>query len=864
MKAKYVISALALPLIFGACSNEDLITENANTALNGNMIELPQNFTLVGKKTAPAETRSEMMTWGKQNVLAWVPNVTVKANLTADKQNWDQIGLAWLNETPGNKVYTNYRFQHYGWLDIDETSAEIDECTDDKKIKNGVYFTGDAGEFKSWDGTSEQDVTAFDNSTDLEFTADNFTTAGVNPANGLFKTDNSTIFTGDYLVYYPFNEDLKEVGYLTATSKKEFTNATTTATDKDAAEYAGDYMKNLAPELFMVGRTSIEGGMQASDFNMGTLSGMIAVKVSNTSDNDLSDIESVVLYAQGNGFLTSAQLDASKIVNSESVKQGTALYVAGGKQETSETLISKANAPVTTLTADDDQYVVFGFAALPTTATDVIAVVQDANGNSFAQEIGDVTVKPNAWTSIEVNVDEALSNKVLYAYDATSLATAITAAGAATSEETRATIKVLGEIELDADDSRYGYETLIPDYTTIEGGKLVVVPGSKLQTTNTTSIVKSAIDVQGQDCCTKRVAGRLLSFGGVLAGEINVFYTGKNAGSIEFRKGYTTNVEGTINNYGSVSVGESSATSQTLVNLSGTINNYGELTIYKGATGNSTEDAKVAVLANGNFNNKAEGSVTVEGVLAIYPGNATNQGTIYDKVSSQITGNIANLGTEGEYVSDVDNNGIRFEAALIERPTTIIRFVKAGSYQMDKVGAKNETIKKFVVTVANVVFNSKATNASANAPKINTQSIKELEIEEGASLSVTTNKTSNGALHLTVDGTVNVAGTLTISEAADRGDVVFNAGTMNVENALTIGKAVSCELGSLNIAKSAAATFSVNSITDVEGAIVNNGTATITLATGSGSTDISARVWYHNVAPSGDGVWANGTPTQAL
>lgn len=861
MKAKYVISALALPLIFGACSNEDLITENANTALNGNMIELPQNFTLVGKKTAPAETRSEMMTWGKQNVLAWVPNVTVKANLTADKQNWDQIGLAWLNETPGNKVYTNYRFQHYGWLDIDETSAEIDECTDDKRIKNGVYFTGNAGEFKSWNGTSEQTVTAFENSTDLEFTAANFTTAGVNPANGLFKTDNSTIFTGDYLVYYPFNEDLKEVGYLTATSKKEFTNATTTATDKDAAKYAGDYMKNLAPELFMVGRTSIEGGMQASDFNMGTLSGMIAVKVSNTSDNDLSNIESVVLYAQGNGFLTSAQLDASKIVNSESVKQGTALYVAGGKQETSETLISKASGAVT-LTAAKDQYAVFGFAALPTTATKVIAVVQDADGNSFAQEIGDVTVKPNAWTAIEVNVDKALSNKVLYAYDATSLATAIAAADDADSEETRATIKVLGEIELNAGN------TIVPDYTTVEGGKLVVVPGSVLINSKATSVIKSAIDVEGQDCCSSANQGKLVVDGGTLAGEINVLagYTGKKAGSLEFRKEKpavvnVSTVTGTVNNYGTVSVGANSATSQTLVNLSGTINNYGELTIYKGATGNSTEDAKVAVLANGNFNNKAEGSVTVEGVLAIYPGNATNQGTIYDKVSSQITGNIANLGTEGEYVSDVDNNGIRFEAALNERPTTIIRFVKTGSYEMDKVGGKSETIKKFVVVTeaGDVTFISKA-----EAKAINSQSIKKLEIEEGASLSVTTNKTSAGALHLTVEGTVNVAGTLTISEAASRDEVVFNAGTMNVEKTLTIGKAVSCKLGSLNIAKSAAATFSVNSITDVEGAIVNNGTATITLATGPGSTDISARVWYHNVAPSGDGVWANGTPTQAL
>lgn len=858
MKAKYVISALALPLIFGACSNEDLITENANTALNGNMIELPQNFTLVGKKTAPAETRSEMMTWGKQNVLAWVPNVTVKADLTADKQNWDQIGLAWLNETPGSKVYTNYRFQHYGWLDIDETSAEIDECTDDKKIKNGVYFTGNAGEFKSWDGATEQTVTDFDNSDNLEFTATNFTAAGVNPANGLFKTDNSTIFTGDYLVYYPFNEDLKEVGYLTATSNKVFTNADTKAEGKDA-KYTGDYMKNLAPELFMVGRTSIEGGMQASDFNMGTLSGMVAVKVSNKTTSNLTSIHSIVLYAQGNTFLTSAQLDASKIVNSESVKQGTALYVVGGKQETSETLISTASADVTLAT---DQYTVFGFAALPTTATDVIAVVQDADGNSFAQEIGDVTVKPNAWTAIEVNVDEALSNKVLYAYDATSLATAITAAGAATSEETRATIKVLGEIELNADNSEYGYENLIPAYTTVEGGKLVVVPGSKLQTTNTTSIVKSAIDVQGQDCCTKRVAGRLVSFGGVFTGEINVLagYTGKNAGSIEFRDGTIANVEGTINNYGKVTTGTNSATSQTLVNLSGTINNYGELTIYKGKTGNSTEDAKVAVLANGNFNNKAEGSVTVEGVLAIYPGNATNQGTIYDKVSSQITGNIANLGTEGEYVSDVDNNGIRFEAALNERPTTIIRFVNTGSYEMDKVGGKSETIKKFVVTAeaGSVTFKSKAKSGA-----INSQSIKELEIEKGASLSVTTEKTADAALHLTVEGTVNVAGTLTISEAASRDEVVFNAGTMNVENSLTIGKAVSCELGSLNIAKGAAAIFSVNSITDVEGAIINNGKATITLASG-GAEDISARVWYHNVAPSGDGVWANGTPTQAL
>lgn len=859
MKAKYVISALALPLIFGACSNEDLITENANTALNGNMIELPQNFTLVGKKTVPAGTRSEMITWDEKNVLAWVPK-QVGASLTEAKENWDQIGLAWLNETPGNKVYTNYRFQHYGWLNIDETSAEVDECDASKRVKNGVYYSASAtNQFATWNGTSETNVAAFSSKYDVNA----FTTAGVNPANGLFKTDNSTIFTGDYLVYYPFNEDLKEVGYLTATSKKEFTNATTTATDKDAAEYAGDYMKNLAPELFMVGRTSIEGGMQASDFNMGTLSGMIAVKVSNTSDNDLSDIESVVLYAQGNGFLTSAQLDASKIVNSESVKQGTALYVAGGKQETSETLISKASGAVT-LMAAKDQYAVFGFAALPTTATKVIAVVQDADGNSFAQEIGDVTVKPNAWTAIEVNVDKALSNKVLYAYDATSLATAIAAADDADSEETRATIKVLGEIELNAGN------TIVPDYTTVEGGKLVVVPGSVLINSKATSVIKSAIDVEGQDCCSSANQGRLVVDGGTLAGEINVLagYTGKKAGSLEFRKEKpavvnVSTVTGTVNNYGTVSVGANSATSQTLVNLSGTINNYGELTIYKGATGNSTEDAKVAVLANGNFNNKAEGSVTVEGVLAIYPGNATNQGTIYDKVSSQITGNIANLGTEGEYVSDVDNNGIRFEAALIERPTTIIRFVKAGSYQMDKVGAKNETIKKFVVTVANVVFNSKATNASANAPKINTQSIKELEIEEGASLSVTTNKTSNGALHLTVDGTVNVAGTLTISEAADRGDVVFNAGTMNVEKTLTIGKAVSCELGSLNIAKSAAATFSVNSITDVEGAIVNNGTATITLASG-GTEDISARVWYHNVAPSGDGVWANGTPTQAL
>ena len=317
--------------------------------------------------------------------------------------------------------------------------------------------------------------------------------------------------------------------------------------------------------------------------------------------------------------------------------------------------------------------------------------------------------------------------------------------------------------------------------------------------------------------------------------------------------------------------------------MTGAINNYGELNILKGTTGQSNEDAKVAVLTNGNFNNKADGIVTVEGVLAVLPGKASNEGTIYDKVSSQITGDISDL--NGEYVCEVDNDEVRFKAALDERPTTIIRFVgSSNSYTMNQViGSKRESkIKKYVVAATGVKFTAKDDVKDKDGKDVNNLipvSINNLEVEASADLTVETDATSDDALYLTVTESVKVAGTMTLDVATDRDLEVFKAAAVTIANskdnhgAMTFSKNVKSTLASLNIegigkssataADSGSATFDVNSVTTVSGAIVNNGYGFIKLASG-GSTDVSARVWYDAVAPIGNGNWANGTPTKVI
>lgn len=684
MKKKYLIGALTMPLLIAACSNEEFVTTNVNKALDGNKIELAKNFTLVGEKGSSTTTRAGLL-----DGLVWYPTVATgavdDANILTDAQ-WDQIGLAWLNETPGAKVYTNYRFQHYGWLNEDETAPVLDKCADNK-VKNGVFFTGATAQteqFQRYDKSSDSYVNVADfwTASEYQFDATTFDDAKVNPRNGLFNTDNSTVFSGTYLVYYPFNSDLKDIDYLTAKSGKVFGNADTKAEASTDVKYTGDYRSQIGTELFMVGRTEITGGTQAGQFEMGILSGMIAVQVVNASGSTLSDITKVVLYAKGEGFITSVKLDADKIQTSGSAAQGTALYVAGEEVETSNTLISEASAAVTLA---NKGYTVFGYAALPTTATNVIAIVQDQNGNSYATQVGNITINPNKWSQVVINVTAPLNSSTLYAYDQTSLTNAVRLAASATKAKP-STINVLGEVEVSE-------KTTIPAYTTVTGytdnDKLIVKNSTSASVelgTTQTSVIDCNIDIEGLGCCGKYPA--ILN---MVGGTLNANKTIKNYGTINFFGDNTTTtviestIRGIINNL--VDPEDEAETSAKInINKYASVSLHGEVNAAKGTellvdtegVGNIGKDGTLNIYSTGALTNN--GNVTIKGNVGTQ-GQFVNNATITEKVSAQITGKgVTSQADDAAYVCEV-NSLVRYNAATNNdpnigiRPTTLVRFV---------------------------------------------------------------------------------------------------------------------------------------------------------------------------------------------
>ena len=519
MRTKHLLmGALVFPIAFAACTNDEFETLNpGQQTVEGDMIELPTNFSLVGAKAEEASTRAGFDQYyenDKKYYVGWLPVApaggTLDANALLNEENWDKIGLAWLGNNDGY-VYTNYKLYHYGWLNNGATTAEFDKCND-YVLENGVWFNGQTmNQFYRWTGTTTEGVSNFWNSSSsvYEFTKENFKAAKVDANRGLFRTNLSTIFGGDYLVYYPFNPDLKDKGYLAAVSPKEFTNVE----DKEEAGKQ-DYQTWMGPHFFQVGKATIKGGTQASDFTLGQLSGKIAVNIAGVDEanesSEIKNISTVVLYAKKGEFYTSVELDASKINASTDASKGSQLYVAGANNATTNTLISKAYDAENGITIKKDGTQTFGFVALPTKIEDVLILVQDKDGNTSVATVtndgwnGSFEVTPNTWTGITATIQAPTSN-VLYAYDEASFTTALAKATEVAKSNNEVTINLLGTVELTNTSKSYD----IPAYVTVKSmtdADKLVVTRQKGQKNVTLWVKKNAtldcdVDIQGEGCC---------------------------------------------------------------------------------------------------------------------------------------------------------------------------------------------------------------------------------------------------------------------------------------------------------------------------------------------------------------------------
>lgn len=682
MKSKKLLLALALPMAFAACSNEELI-ENGTAPSNNNLVELGDNFVL-SVQGAAGTTRG---VWEVDGNLkwSWIPEILADgtgANSMLGTLNvaTDEIGLCWTGELPdgtgsiSSNVYTNYQFLHDGWLAEGEDAVEFDNCT--QVLKNGeLYSNINVGSLNNGSTLSEI-------KTQLKDASNYVNGQPLNLNTGIFKTSNKAIFGGSYIAYYPYNENFVDAGSLPVVSKVVFDNV----------EEGNVSAAHVAKNSVLVGYAkNLIGGSQASKFSMDPLSGIISLQIKGTSQ----EIEKIALWSE-DGFVTSVNLDASKIKNNGAAA-GEALYVSGSKQ-TNATIVADLKDNVTLSDAVAKK---FYFPVLPTTVNNLKVVLYASDNRVAVIEAGNYTIGAAEGVKVAVNAkatDFVANAKV--AVDNDSFKAAIANEGTA---KDPIKVTVIGDITLTAD-------ATIPAYVTVEGDK-IIVPEGKTLTLADNSTIKSDVVVEGKGCCSAAsVKGGILAVEGATIG-----------GNVTVEAGEATPVAaGTINFTKSGAIVANTAVIETVGQVNFTVNAKdvvinGTLTLSEDAVAEVAEGAVVAVKGgkinnNGTFEVKGDFSMLdASGSTVAEAGeNFVNNGTFIDNVGAIVGGATQYMvfGEKGDYICKVDGVERMNEAYENKTACSTIEIISNSriKYTFDKIQQHHEKDVNIVVSGKDVTF----------------------------------------------------------------------------------------------------------------------------------------------------------------
>ena len=516
MKLNKILMVLAATAIVG-CTSDDLNDFTAKQAPeDSRLVELNPDFVLAGVGADGVATRTHWEWEGTPGISplinkflpiwATAPtggNKIYDGGVTSTDADLEAqaVGLCWLGEgTVGEKVYTNYQFYHFGWLNDGETESEF-ECNE---LTNGALYdeitvaVGDAA-------GDEADETKF------TLPAKSITT-GLNYNTGVYKTDNKAIFGGKYIVYYPFNEDFKNAGTIPAIADTEFNPA---STDFDTPEIGHATFRYSSP-------VEIEGGDQAADFGMYNLSSLVQLKVYAPDGDAAIDnrkVDQIVLYSKSGKLLKQANLAADKIVAG---KKGAELYASS---EGTKTISAKfaAGSEVTMKKKDDAPLGAF-ITVLPTTVDDLKVLVHSTNtsgtdGKWATIDKANTEFKAGSAKLLNISVSNADWKADYIAVDEASLTTALNEANTvAVDADHAATITVIGDITL----STNFYITGITPGTYTNSENITITGDAIIVPENVTLRVKtnmeSDIRVLGKACCgAATTGGRLYVQGGTIS-----------------------------------------------------------------------------------------------------------------------------------------------------------------------------------------------------------------------------------------------------------------------------------------------------------------------------------------------------------
>jgi len=511
MKINKLFMGLAA-MAFVGCSSDDLNVIAPEQAVeDARLVELDPNFVIagVGAEASGTRTHWEQDATTKALLNKFLPTYTSASSAVGTQLDnavvlTDQaVGLCWLGQTPGTDVYTNYQFYHFGWLYNDETEADI-QC---ENLENGAFYSD-----LELNAASTADAEA--NELDFDYTLASGKVGtpadDLNFNSGVYKTDNKAIFGGDYIVYYPFNEDFKEAGTIPAIAETTFGDpamGTGVSEAFDTPELGKATFRYSAP-------VTIKGGDRAADFGMYNLSSLVQLRVATPADDAVlagtEDIDQIVLWSESESLLKEAYLAADKIAAGA---KGEALYA---DKKGTKTIVANFAAPVTlqktnsTAPKPTSAYIT----VLPTTVEDLKVLVHSNTLEMWAVvELPTTVFEAGKAKRLDITVSADDFTADYVAVDAASLMTAVTEARAALALDATLTptIKVIGDITLTP--GFYNIANVVDRKITIEGDKIIIPQDVIL---STQAKIKSDIRVLGKSCCTGTNGGILDIQGGTV------------------------------------------------------------------------------------------------------------------------------------------------------------------------------------------------------------------------------------------------------------------------------------------------------------------------------------------------------------
>lgn len=927
MKNKHLLFAMALPALFAACADDNFTAQSNPGDAQGEFITLPANFALV-QDNEGAQTKGAWNTNGDMTgSFYWMPEKVAEGS---EIYAPDRIGLAWTGvslkddgtvEPVGSaltsysdRVFTNYKFEHFAWR-IHGVELKADPCVPNTWLSGAEllqtkYFGAD------WKRTTEE-LPGYIEKEKLQ-------NENIDLNTGLFNTDNSTVYAGQYIVYAPYDAE-NVSNYIIASSKSLYEGAY--LYNDDGVETSDADTKGKVWEyndIFVYGTTAVGGGDQLTTFTTKNLHGYVSLALKGEGT-----IKKVILYDAEGRLLTKVGLSAKGIYEG---KTGKDLYLAAGvaERETTTTITvemdkrGKTDGEVyPSLSATATYHVLIPVLPTESALDNVEIILVDDKDKAFRTTVSSLSIESNLPTPVTIdNVDFTNCGVLVTDEIALRVATGNQESKDKVEKEKFATdkaaqpttVELLGDIELTTTLAIRGNYTLnggriiIPgnngeNLTNYSGAEVrMVVHNNSNDASVANPVINSDILAKAAGCC-EEYGGSLIVGNATINGNVVTENQASYAdfedyvddlsadkskhGMVKFNvTGATTTFAGTLTNNGRLDFGRSDrgadnkgsvAEARVDVMQGASIVNNNQMTIFRyivNGNDNSQVSPYVWVYAGGELSNN--GVFTIEGKLAFH-GNGKNSGVIYDRVSSTVTGDLLDYNTENaEYICDVNKAGVRFKDAVEgpSKPTTTVRFVENyETYDFRTVNLQaKKTIKKYVVAVDPDADYSNGVTLKGN---INLTE-KDLVVESGLLRFATyeaggqdVNSVLKAAnIDVNKEGSVvmrdvdaDITNSVNVSGELFAQTDEFNIGSEAQKGKLTINAYTEVGETDGKVWRYGYMECRINSVTKVYGSIVNNGHALFIEATGTPG-DIPAYLYYTDTMTGGPENWIQGSASK--